>query len=83
MLNDAIPSQQRATVISLQSLVAMAGLGIVQLAFFAIGERTTIATAIGVCGLLMVVLATPILAILSRPGAKTPETASVMVADTA
>jgi predicted MFS family arabinose efflux permease len=68
MLNDAIPSQQRATIISLQSLVAMVGLGVIQLAFFAIGQRTTVALALGLSGISMALMAAPVLTLLSRSG---------------
>jgi MFS family permease len=67
MLNDAIPSAQRATIISLQSLIAMLGLGLVQWAFFAVGQRTTIAIALGFCGLLMAILSLSPLWALARP----------------
>ncbi|MDQ3514694.1 MAG: MFS transporter [Chloroflexota bacterium] len=68
VLNDAIPSRQRATIISLQSLVAMLGLGAVQLAILAIGERANMALAIGLSGVLMAVVAAPLLALLVRVG---------------
>ncbi len=66
MLNDAIPSRQRATIISLQSLVATFGLGVVQLAVFMIGERTSMALALGLAGLLMALFAVPLLALLAQ-----------------
>lgn len=66
MLNDAIPSAQRATIISLQSLIAMLGLSLIQWTFFAIGQRTTIACALGFCGLLMAILALPPVWTLAR-----------------
>jgi len=75
MLNDAIPSRQRATIISLQSLVAMVGLGVVQLALFTIGQRTSMALAIGLAGMLMAVLAAPSLAVLARSPAEPDESA--------
>ena len=66
MLNDAIPSRQRATIISLQSLVAMVGLGVVQFGLFAIGERTGMALALGCAGLVMAALVVPLLTLLNR-----------------
>ena len=68
MLNDAIPSRQRATIISLQSLVAMLGLGVVQMALLTIGERASVALAIGLSGILMAGVAAPVLALLARVG---------------
>jgi hypothetical protein len=66
MLNDLIPSRQRATVISLQSLLAMLGCGIVQLALFAIADHTSMAFALGLAGLLMATAAVPLLRELNR-----------------
>jgi MFS family permease len=66
MLNDAIPSRQRATIISLQSLAATLGLGIVQFGVLSIGERTSMALALGLAGLLMAALATPLVAMMFR-----------------
>ena len=66
MLNDLIPSRQRATVISIQSLIAMLGCGLVQLALFAIADRTNMAFALGLAGLLMVIAAVPLLRELNR-----------------
>ena len=68
VLNDAIPSRQRATIISLQSLVAMLGLGAVQFAILAIGERTSTALAIGLSGVLKAAIAAPLVALLVRVG---------------
>jgi len=68
VLNDAIPSRQRATIISLQSLVAMLGLGAVQFAILAIGERTSMALAIGLSGVLKAAIAAPLVALLVRVG---------------
>jgi MFS family permease len=64
-LNDAIPSRQRATVISLQSLPTNFGLGLVQLGLLVVGNRTSMALAVGLAGLLMAALATPVLALLA------------------
>ena len=66
MLNDLIPSRHRATVISLQSLLAMLGCGLVQLALFAIADRTSMALALGIAGLLMASAAVPLLQELKR-----------------
>ncbi|MCA9881093.1 MAG: MFS transporter [Thermomicrobiales bacterium] len=66
MLNDAIPSAQRATIISLQSLVTMLGLAAVQWSFFALSERVSAPFAAGFCGLLLVLMATPVLLALRR-----------------
>ena len=66
MLNDLIPSRQRATVISIESLIAMLGCGLVQLALFAIADRTNMAFALGLAGLLMVIAAVPLLRELNR-----------------
>ena len=64
-LHDAIPSRQRATVVSLQSLLVMLGLGPIQLGLLAVGERTSVALAVGLAGLLMAALAAPVLALLT------------------
>ncbi|MFT4037721.1 MAG: MFS transporter [Thermomicrobiales bacterium] len=61
MLNDAIPSARRATIISLQSLVSMLGLAVVQWSFFALSDRVSAPFAAGVSGILLIVLATPVL----------------------
>jgi len=61
LLNDAIPSSQRATGISLQSLVGNLGLGVVQLALFLIADRTSMALALGLVGLLMAAVLLPLL----------------------
>jgi predicted MFS family arabinose efflux permease len=66
MLNDLIPSRQRATVISLQSLLAMLGCGVVQLAVFAIADRTSMVLALGLVGLLVAVVSVPVLRELNR-----------------
>ncbi len=64
-LNDAIPSRQRATVISLQSLLTNFGFGLVQLGLLVVGDRTSMALAVGLAGLLMAALAAPVLALLA------------------
>ena len=61
LLNDAIPSAQRATIISLQSLATFLGLGVVQLALFLVADRTSMALALGLAGLLMAVIVLPML----------------------
>jgi hypothetical protein len=66
MLNDSIPSEQRATIISLQSLLYTLALAGVQPALYAIGGHTTMALALGLAGVLMFVLVVPILALLLR-----------------
>ena len=78
-LNDAIPSRQRATVISLQSLLVMLGLGPVQLGLLAVGERTSVVLAVGLAGLLMAALAAPVLALLAGSPAE-PAAPAVAVA---
>jgi MFS family permease len=80
-LNDAIPSRQRATVISLQSLLAMLGLGIVQLGLLSVGERTSMALAVGLAGLLMAALAAPVLALLAGTPAEPAATAPAVAAE--
>jgi MFS family permease len=80
-LNDAIPNQQRATVISLQSLLAMLGLGPVQLGLLAVGERTSIALAVGLAGLLMAALVAPVLVLLARSPAEPAAPAQAIVAE--
>lgn len=65
LLNDAIPSSQRATCISLQSLVGNLGLGVVQLALFLIADWTNIALALGLVGLLMAAVLLPLLVSLT------------------
>ena len=81
MLNDAIPSRQRATIISLQSLVATFGLGVVQLALFAVGERTSMALALGLTGMLMAAFAMPLLALLVRSPAEPQEALIAVTGD--
>jgi MFS family permease len=81
MLNDVIPSRQRATVISLQSLVAMLGCGLVQLALFAIADRTSMALALGLVGSLMAVTSVPLLRELHRPPTVTEPGPEVVAVD--
>jgi MFS family permease len=83
MLNDAIPSQQRATIISLQSLVTMLGLGVIQLAFFAISQRATAALALGLSGILMALMTAPVLALLSRSGSDATGATALLVGEAA
>jgi hypothetical protein len=64
-LNDAIPSLQRATVIPLQSLLTNFGFGLVQLGLLVVGDRTSMALAVGLAGPLMAALAAPVLALLA------------------
>jgi uncharacterized sodium:solute symporter family permease YidK len=66
MLNDSIPSEQRATIISLQSLLYTLMLAGVQPALYAIGGRASMALALGLAGVLLLVLVVPILALLLR-----------------
>ena len=66
MLNDAIPSAQRATIISLQSLVTMLGLAGVQWVFFVLSQRVSAPFAAGFCGLLLALLVSPVLWTLRR-----------------
>jgi hypothetical protein len=73
MLNDAIPSRHRATIISLQSLAATLGLGIVQLGVLSIGERTSMALALGLAGLLMAALAAPLVTMMIRTSVQAPD----------
>lgn len=81
MLNDAIPSRQRATIISLQSLVATLGLGLVQLGVLSIGERTSMALSLGLAGLLMALLSGPLLAMLFRTSAAASRIPAVEIAE--
>ena len=81
MLNDAIPSRQRATIISLQSLVAMVGLAIAQFGLLAIAERASAAVAIGLSGLAMAGLALPLITLLLRSPAVQGEAIPVSVAE--
>lgn len=66
MLNDSIPSEQRATIISLQSLLLTLVIAGVQPTLYAIGGRTSMALAIGLAGALMAVMAIPVLVLLLR-----------------
>jgi len=66
MLNDSIPSEQRATIISLQSLLFTLVLAGVQPALYAIGGRTSMGLALGLAGVLMAVMVAPILILLLR-----------------
>lgn len=66
MLNDSIPSGQRATIISLQSLLFTLLTAVVNPSLFALGDRTSIAFAIGVSGILMALLTIPVLFLLFR-----------------
>jgi hypothetical protein len=49
----------------------MFGLGVVQLAVFTVGERTSMALALGLAGLLMAALAVPLLTSLAHSPAET------------
>jgi hypothetical protein len=82
-LNDAIPSQQRAMIISLQTLIAMVGLGVIPLAFFAISQRATVALALGLSGILMALMVAPVLALLSRSGSNATGAAALLVGEAA
>jgi MFS family permease len=66
LLNDVIPSRQRATIISLQSLVGTAGMAVAQFSVFVLADRTSMALALGAMGGVMAVLAAPLLGALAR-----------------
>lgn len=66
MLNDSIPSEQRATIISLQSLLFTLALAGVQPVLYAIGGHTSMALALFLAGMLMAVMGVPILVLLLR-----------------
>jgi hypothetical protein len=65
-LNDSIPSEQRATIISLQSLPFTIVLAGVQPTLYAIVGRTSMVLAPGLAGVLMAVMVVPILMLLLR-----------------
>ncbi|RIK46641.1 MAG: hypothetical protein DCC58_02430, partial [Chloroflexi bacterium] len=71
MLNELIPSGQRATIISLQSLLFTLLTAMIYPALFALGDRTSLAFAIGVAGVLMALMTAPVLALLFRAGGAT------------
>jgi MFS family permease len=82
MLNDSIPSEQRATIISLQSLVFTLVIAGVQPALYAIGGRTSMALAVGLAGVLMASLSVPVLVLLFRaPADRDVPTAQLAVAN--
>jgi MFS family permease len=66
MLNDAIPSGQRATIISVQGLLYMLVMAAIQPLLFEIGGRASMALAIGVGGLIMLAMTVPVLMLLAR-----------------
>jgi len=66
MLNDAIPSAQRATVISLQSLLFSLAASPIQIALLAIATRTSAALAIGVSGVMLAGVIVPLFTLLQR-----------------
>ena len=66
MLNDAIPSAQRATVISLQSLLFSLAASPIQIALLAIATSTSAALAIGVAGVMLAGLIAPLFLLLHR-----------------
>jgi len=66
MLNEAIPSAQRATVISLQSLLFSLVASPLQIALLTIAARTSAAFAIGVAAVLLACLVVPVFLLLQR-----------------
>lgn len=80
LLNDAIPSAQRATVISLQALLSGATVGVLQLALFTLAARTSAPLAIGIAGLLLTVMVAPVLLLLRRASADPQPAATLPIA---
>jgi MFS family permease len=70
MLNDAIPSAQRATVLSLQSLLFLLAASPIQIALLAIATRTSAATAIVVSAIMLAILIVPCFVLLQRAAAE-------------
>jgi MFS family permease len=70
MLNDAIPSAQRATVISLQSLIFSLAASPIQIVLLAIATRTSAALAIGVTGVMLAGTIVPLFVLLQRATAE-------------
>ncbi len=66
MLNDAIPSAQRATVISLQSLLFSLAASPIQIVLLAIATRTSAALAIGITGVMLAGAIVPLFLLLQR-----------------
>jgi hypothetical protein len=68
LLQASIPSAQRATILSAQSLVVTLLLAASEPALLAIGGRTSMALAVGLAGMLMALLTVPTLVLLRRAG---------------
>ena len=66
LLNDEIPSEQRATIVSLQALLWTVFLAGVEPALFALVERTSLAFGIGVSAAALAVVAAGLLQLWRR-----------------
>lgn len=66
LLNKEIPSEQRATILSLQALLWTVFLAAVEPALFALAERTSLAFAIGASAVVLALVASGLLALWWR-----------------